>query len=695
MSDNVAQSCNGSEGVSKQAVNSQRSVWMAHWMSSTTSCKPSAKQACGRLSISVESRQDDRVAAKQQQQQNDSECGKGLSEMAETKRVKVLDESAIAGPERLRSPFPMFNLLQRKGDGVESSSHAERDQGNRLVSLRGSERPEGVSEYPKEEAILESNSLAITNKSLKEDFMASSSKIVPYGFSLGKTAVRSTCKQVETSRSKSVLESGERTTNAVYHSSSVCLVNEKAVNDLFGKSRNPFVKPNELALWPHNPTTSRSQQPEFVSKQCHKTQDRTGMELFPRKNSPIEVTKSKKLYRECFSLPSLPCSEHDMEATRHCTTVDSMEESSKGLKRFSTTHNFRVTKRTAFDLSEGGHMLKESTESAKMKEKVSPELFRVDRPIGFPIRTGLKLKLLGSSTASDEVKEAGELQALSVNLKNESSVETNTMDLDTFWKNHVSGVVSSSSNKHIELEQRSPTSHTALALAREVRGRPPKAKLPDINQEPNNLAAYGSSADTSTSKTQSLDAEHLLSNAEQPTNFKSTACFVGCLEPELSSRWVKRLKLSPSSALGTQSSKMGEDYSHEKVSNVFSKIMKCSLTSSEPITGRSNVKEQGALNQRTNLWNGKSSSSESVRENREVLLLHPWIQRLRHNPVSSTLEKSKSLEISKPQGSKATVGEFQDKQFPSLAAMALMGKAMVGFRSCQFRKKGCSVVWSS
>lgn len=440
MSDNVAQSCNGGEGVSKQAVHSQRSVWMAHWMSSTTSCKPSAKQACGRLSISVESRQDDQVAAKQQQQHNDSERGKGLSEMAETRRVKVLDESVIAGSERLRSPFPMFNLLQRKGDGVESSSHTERDRGNRLVSLRGSERPEGVSEYPEEERLVESNSLAITSKSFKEDFMASSSKTVPYGFSLGNTAVRSTCKQVETSRSNSVLESGERTTNAVYHSSSVCLVNEKAVNDLFGKSRNPFVRPNELALWPHNPSTSRSQQPEFVSKQCHKTQDHTGMELFPRKNSPIEVTKSEKLYRECFSVPSLPCSEHDMEATRHCTTVDSMEESSRGLERFSTTHNFLVTKRTAFDLSKGGHMLKESKVSAKMKEKASPELFRIDRRIGFPIRTGVKLKLLGSSTASDEVKEAGELQALSVNLKNESSAETNTMDLDTFWKNHVSGI---------------------------------------------------------------------------------------------------------------------------------------------------------------------------------------------------------------------------------------------------------------
>lgn len=234
-----------------------------------------------------------------------------------------------------------------------------------------------------------------------------------------------------------------------------------------------------------------------------------------------------------------------------------------------------------------------------------------------------------------------------------------------------------------------------LAPAREIGGRYSRAKLPDINQEAPELAVCTSSTDTSTSRTQSLDADHLLSNAEQPTSFKSIACPVGCLEQESSSRWVKRLKLSPTSAHGTKSSKMQEVFSHEKVNNVFSKIKKCGITSPEPITDRSHGSEQAALNQRASLWNDKSSSLDSVKEKRDAALSHPWIRRWCRNQVPSSLKKSKAVVDSKPQCPKGTTDKFQKKQFPSLAAMALMGKAMVGFRSCQFTKRGSSVVWSS
>ena len=51
-------------------------------------------------------------------------------------------------------------------------------------------------------------------------------------------------------------------------------------------------------------------------------------------------------------------------------------------------------------------MLKESTTSTEIKEKTTPELFPVDQHNGFPIRSGVKLKLLGSSTSSEEEEDA-------------------------------------------------------------------------------------------------------------------------------------------------------------------------------------------------------------------------------------------------------------------------------------------------
>ncbi|PON85999.1 hypothetical protein TorRG33x02_182040 [Trema orientale] len=713
-----------SDEASKQAVHSHHSVWMAHWMS--TSFK-STNQGCRRLSICYES-QEDNHGAKQhhllsgpENVKCDSKNEKGLGEISGTKRVKILDdESSIAGSDRLRSErlnnqtFPMFNLqrkveniLARKNERPSSSlgeklrSQTDDCSGYPLVSLRGAERksppmlplvpdaespsrenplrPECTSEYPKRVMITENKSLAVT-KPIQGDFMESTSKIIPYGFNFRKTP-------------NPILESDERATNTVYHTNSVFLVNEKAIN-LFGRSRN-LLRQNDTALLPHNPSTSRGQLPEFVTKQCHRMPDHTGIRSFPLENMPIELTKSKELYHGCFSLPSQPCSMRDKEATRTCTTVDSMEGSSRGRKKLSTTHQFLFTETTDFDLTKRGQFLKESMVPTKLIEKNSPELLCSYQDTGFPIKTGVKLQLLGSSTCCEGEKGSREFKTSLVNIRNESSAETNTMDLDTFRRNHVSGVVSSSSNKHFELEQQSPTSQAGSPPATEIGGKLLKAKLPDINQELPELAVRTSSMDTSTSRTQSLDADHLLSNAEKPTNLKSIACPVGCLELESSSRWVKRLKLSPTSARGTKSSKMEEAFSHKKVNNVFSKIKKCSITSSEPVTGRSHGTERAALNQIASLWNDKSTSLDSVRENLDATLSHPWIRRWCHNEVASSLKKSKAVVDSKPQCSKGTINKFQKRQFPSLAAMALMGKAMGGFRSCQFAKKGSSVVWSS
>lgn len=252
----------------------------------------------------------------------------------------------------------------------------------------------------------------------------------------------------------------------------------------------------------------------------------------------------------------------------------------------------------------------------------------------------------------------------------------------------------------IELDQQSPTSQPVFALSgEETRDKLMKTNLPDINQELPNTAAYATSVDdkdTSTSRTQSLDVEHLLSHAEQSKILKSSIRTDIFVEPDPSSRWVKRLKLNPTSAHGTKSSEMAEASSHEKVHKLFSKIMECSITSSEPTMGRCQGKEQTAFDQTALLLrNSESSSIDSKKENQDIKLSHPWIRRWCHNVVVSPPKKSKAVEFCKPQCPKPVLDKAQKEHYPSLAAMALMGKAMSGFSPSEIRKMGSFVVWNS
>lgn len=221
-----------------------------------------------------------------------------------------------------------------------------------------------------------------------------------------------------------------------------------------------------------------------------------------------------------------------------------------------------------------------------------------------------------------------------------------------------------------------------------------------MNEELPELAAYASLADereTSSSRTQSLDVEHLLSHAEQPTNSKSSGSEDGPQGLDPNFRWVKRLKLNASYfAYGTRSTKMREASSHEKVNAVYKQNMKCSATNSQPAMGRFHGREQMALDETPmSLRTGESSSSDSVRTSRaneNIPLSHPWIRRWSHK-VFAPNKNSEAAVVSQPQSPKATFDQFQKKKFPSIAAMALMGKAMNGFNPCEFAKKGSFVVW--
>lgn len=241
--------------------------------------------------------------------------------------------------------------------------------------------------------------------------------------------------------------------------------------------------------------------------------------------------------------------------------------------------------------------------------------------------------------------------------------------------------------------------YDAVASAREVRRKRPVPELPDINIELPALPAAASSIDnavSSTSRTQSLDMDLLL-HPEQPSNAKSNNCQDGHLGPESSSRRIKRLKLGSSGSFshGTKSLNLGEA-SHEKVTKFFGKIMKSEIMNSEPTSPKCTRKELMVLRQKTALVrNGDSSSVDNVDKGDNITLSHFWIQRWRRNKVATPQKKPEAVVVCEPQSSKVTLEDSQKKQCPSIAAMALMGKAMNGFQPCEFQNRGSFIVWNS
>ncbi|GMY05757.1 isoform 2 of f-box protein [Fagus crenata] len=704
MSDRVIQSYHGGEPVRGEPVDGNKSVWMSHWM--RTSCK-SATQACSQVSIHYESKEEVHDT-KQHPVLNGPDIetevyAKGFREASKAKAVDFINESLTASSKRLKrkrsdfQSFPMFNLSQKRGDVLalkndEAICHGkDSNSGHNTVfvhrsksplpskfawappetdTLESHSKPGGISGYSeqlvKSDKDIEMNSLAVST-SLQDNFMRSSLKLVPYGFNSGKTPLQP-------------------------------FVRENKISNQLGSrsSRKSLLSQKDAALLLHDPSTSSNQQAHFIGKQYQNMQNHSGMWLSPSLSSCPEATKSEKLYNGCNSLPRLPCSVHDVETMRIYTTIDSAEGSSRGPSMLSqSTRQFLITKKTDVNLFEGGQMFKESTVSTKFKGKTFTELLGLSPDFQFHAQQGVKLQPLESSIDSDGKENIRDVNA-SVGLKNESSAETDTMDMDAFQENHLSGVASSPSNKY--LKGKSPTHQAVDASAgEEMGGRLLNMELRNINQVLPDLPALSSPVDrkdTSTSRTQSLDAEHLLSHAEHPMTLNSSGCPDDPLGQEPSSRWLKRLKHSASnSGHGTKSSKMGEASSHSKF---FSKILKCGITSSELTMGRCNGKELVALDQNaTLLRNGESSSVDSVKKCLDVTLSHPWIQRWCHNRTASPQKKPEAVMVCEPQCSKAKIGAFQKKKFPSIAAMALMGKAMCGFQTCEIKKRGSFVVWNT
>ncbi|KAK8476502.1 hypothetical protein V6N13_017961 [Hibiscus sabdariffa] len=281
-----------------------------------------------------------------------------------------------------------------------------------------------------------------------------------------------------------------------------------------------------------------------------------------------------------------------------------------------TTRQFFITKNTGVNLTGGGQVFKDAVVGGEPKRNMFREFLSLSPGFGFHGQQG-----------QDNFVD---IRPSTVCLKNESSAETDAMELDVLQKIQLSSMCpSEQNNKRVHCSSLSKTRVNT--------------ELPDMNKE---LPAFSEANSTndggiSNLKTQSLDVEHLVCHAKLPSVSAVAACRdVLGLEP--SHRCVKRLKSSIS---------------------------------------ESHVRPELALDQTTMLLKDGDSSGDSTRKNRELYLSKSWIHRWRRQRSASPDTKP--------------FDELQKKQFPSIAAMALMGKAMNGFHPCEFRRKGSLILWSN
>ncbi|KAF9684378.1 hypothetical protein SADUNF_Sadunf04G0112100 [Salix dunnii] len=707
MSDRVLQSYQDRDDIPVKSTKQCQSIWMSHW--THTSCRK-ANEAPNQLGddppeVSNGNKYHSLLSGPEMET-GSSNFFMGLGEVNKGKRISVMNDNLTMSSKRLRnemfdgqSSFAMFKPSQDRESvlylkNVESSGNREGVLKSRIgtgyeydVSLgRNEDHPAQAHpevEIEKRESQFQAEDLNLvpeqrvkSNSLLERSSRVVSAHVVP--FEVERAPI-----EPFFSRSDHIKEPG-----------STSLAHEKKMNKNAG-------------LLFRDPSTSNN---EFFGKSFQMMPNRSDFELLPRQISTRDDSQLEKLYHGSYALPILPSS-HDGVTLRIRTTIDSQEEFSSGPPiHTQTTHRFFFKKKTDVNLPDSAQMFRESAISTEFKGKMVTKLLEISPDFGFHVKQGVKLLPLDSSTGSEGKESTGNVKnsavikendslpegkentenanTSAVNEESDSSAETDTMDMDAFCENHLSGVASLQSDKGINEGLKFPASQAGMPSVRhETKGRQTNTKLPNINEDLPVLPGVARSPDDmerSSSRTQSLDAECFLPHTEHSTNSKFSDCPDASVRLDPCSRWFMRLKGS--------TSKVEEASSHQNFSKFFNKIQRHGKTSSEPKTSKSDGKESDQIAELPRKVESYSIYSEKKRQ--EITLSHVWVQRWFHNPSATLKMKPEAAVVSEPESSEAAL-DFQKKQFPSIAAMALMGKTMNGFCPCEFRRSGSAVVWNT
>ncbi|XP_073277567.1 uncharacterized protein [Primulina huaijiensis] len=393
----------------------------------------------------------------------------------------------------------------------------------------------------------------------------------------------------------------------------------------------------------------------------------SGFRLLPSHLDTSEKTEVKKSLYDCYSLQKVPKCTHNVETMRICTNVDSVLDPGASRPMFChAIHGLRITKKTDVNIEN------DKFRSTRILSDTPCDLCSLSPLIYGQGKRGLKIQSLSNFTNSES--KGHYVKDSEVTAKNAPVQE----------KDPLSGATSTPSKKVINMDCNS-SRQTSVAFSTHAKFKRPNTELPDLNLDLRPLPATVTSSengDPPSSRTQSLEMDILLTHAKQPKH-QSSPSLDDSPVANPGNRLVKRLKLSSlHSAQGTESSSKDETSFQEKLNDNFGSIPGSAVISSEKPTFR---KPQGK----------DYLSVNPSEKDLGLLLSHAWIQRWQHNGSSSTKNKSSTKMFCDPQSSNLTLKGLQNKQFPSIAAMALMGRAMSVFQPCELQKRGSFTVWNA
>ncbi|XP_073292674.1 uncharacterized protein [Primulina huaijiensis] len=686
MSDRVVQSVSETSGRSVQPMQTYQSLWMSHWI--RASCKATAET----LNLAT---------------------GKGPA-VTETRTSEMMDDSTKMGTERLGFGSSIFKLNRKTDDmqvrravidrNFERGKCVDVNRGTQFPSmLRGVPLDEGTSKNPLEwmkDRPSADESGFVAMKPSQETFAEPSSLDVLYKHDLGKYESRKGKSGVSSlicggDVSKNLFESTnlrvQEHISCNKHSQSADLVCQENKDSLSQSKNlmNACFRESNASLLFDIPSTSHNHLPTFNQEWFQKIQKCSDLRPYPDHYIVSEETEAKKSYYNSYSLQKLPNCLHNVETMRICTTME--KANLRGFPGFSqTSHSLLITKTTDFNLSNEFDIFDGTRVITETNGNMAGQGNR-----------GVILQQLSSSAESERKGQVGDVKTGRATINNESSAETDTMDMDYFKeKNPYSGANSSPSDKAFNMYS-SLSYPVDVFSSREAKRQGPNTKLPDINLEPPALPAAAASSENSgpsSSKTQSLEMDMLMAHAE-PSKPNSNLSPEDSREADPGNRWVKRLKLSSSqsSSRGTKSSDLAGNSHDKKMKKHFGRILTNGILSSEPYSRKHHGKVSVALDNKGSLIKQNTEITVSPsKKSMELLLSQPWIQRWLHDESrSSTQEYTETTAVCAPQSSKLAMKNHQKEQFPSIGAMALMGKAVRGFQPCDLQKRGSFTVWNT
>ncbi|KAJ0971646.1 hypothetical protein J5N97_019605 [Dioscorea zingiberensis] len=348
------------------------------------------------------------------------------------------------------------------------------------------------------------------------------------------------------------------------------------------------------------------------------------------------------------------------------------------MQQFSdSAQYYSFTKKAGMDLSDRDKMIEEPTSFTAAKGTTLIEATALPTMLQCHERRTASLKLLENSNSSED-KDGPCINPNFVKKQLESSVKTDKLHTDASQSPSCSaGVNSSRRQKGVVIFPQQTSSLVKEAIVRNA-----ETDMLEVNRH----LKVSEIRDTSTSRTESMGEDHFLYHVNKKDNSESTQPVDSSLCPESSNQWLKRLRRDPSEcfAHGTKRLKLADALGSGRGYTLYNEVLNCEGSSSNLPSSSKEQKEPAkaiVLKEK-----GECSSEEPAKE------VHSWIRRWCHGSQQTAPQVSQALPMLK--SAKAVPERTEGKQLPSLAAMALMGKAVNSFRPCEFQRKGSSVVWN-